>query len=132
MHTYIASHAAVNYKTFVSTCFVGITQSTVDSADPFPVVHSRFLAWLEKHGLGTRHTFSIVTDGPFDMGRFLFLQIQHIGVEFPDYGKVWVNLRKAFSNFYKGKLKKFYPTNWGFYEFSSPLSYNRIYTIRRF
>lgn len=81
----------------------GITQSTVDSSDTFPVVHSRFLQWMEKHSLGTKYSFSVVTDGPFDMGRFLYMQVQHIHAAFPEYGKVWVNLRKSFSNFYKGR-----------------------------
>ena len=80
----------------------GIEQATVDSADTFPTVHQKFLDWLQvKHRLGQEgRTFMVVTDGPFDMGRFLFLQTQHLGQDFPSYGHRWANLRKTFANFY--------------------------------
>ncbi len=81
----------------------GIEQRTVDAAEEFPRVHERFLHWLRaKHRLGVDRTFAVVTDGPFDMGRFLFQQTRHLGAPFPDYADHWVNLRKAFANFYKG------------------------------
>ncbi len=81
----------------------GIEQSTVDASEEFPLVHQRFQHWLRvEHRLGIDHTFAIVTDGPFDMGRFLFQQTRHVGETFPEYGSHWVNLRKAFANFYKG------------------------------
>lgn len=66
----------------------GISQSTVDSAPTFPDVHARFTSWLyDEHRLGSERTFAVVTDGPFDMGRFLFLQTHHLGMEFPDYAR---------------------------------------------
>ena len=80
----------------------GITQETVDAADTFPVVHDKFLAWMKSHKLGTEHSFGIVTDGPFDMGRFLYLQINQLKVTYPSYATHWTNLRKCFANFYKG------------------------------
>ena len=50
-----------------------------------------------------RYTYTMVTDGPFDMGRFLYLQSRHIGMPFPySYASTWANLRKCFANFYKG------------------------------
>lgn len=52
----------------------GITQEEVDVADTFPQVLSDFEAWLTKHQLGTKHKFIVVTDGPWDMGRFLYGQ----------------------------------------------------------
>ena len=80
----------------------GIEQKTVDAARPFPEVHADFKDWLEKkHQLGTRHSYSVVTDGPFDMGRFLYLQMLHVNEPFPAYASYWVNLRKSFANFYK-------------------------------
>ena len=57
----------------------GIEQTTVDAADPFPVVHDRFLAWMDGHGL-REGLFTLVTDGPFDMGRFLYLQVSALEV----------------------------------------------------
>ena len=81
----------------------GIEQATVDAADVFEKVHQRFIHWMfAKHELGLSKTYSIVTDGPFDMGRFLFLQCTHLGMEFPHYGNCWVNIRKSFANYYKG------------------------------
>lgn len=78
-----------------------IAQSTVDAAEPFIDVHERFLRWLEKHRLGTENTFALITDGPFDMGRFLYLQVNQTEIDYPEYAKHWVNIRKAFANFYK-------------------------------
>ena len=40
---------------------------------------SRFSLWLDSHGLGTYHTFALVTDGPFDVGRFLRLAFEQVG-----------------------------------------------------
>lgn len=80
----------------------GIDQETVDAADTFPMVHQRFVEWMEvKHGLGSRATYLIVTDGPFDMGRFMYLQMRHLGHDYPAYASHWANLRKVFANFYK-------------------------------
>lgn len=99
-----------------------ISQATLDQADPFPVVQERcarrgaidshfalndnyfrFVSWLKKHRLGCGKSFSIVTDGPYDMGRFYFQQFYHIGQPFPAYACQWINIRKAFSSFYRGK-----------------------------
>jgi len=52
----------------------GIKQEEVDAADTFPQVLRDFEAWLTKHKLGTKHKFIVVTDGPWDMGRFLYGQ----------------------------------------------------------
>nr|CAD7256448.1 unnamed protein product [Timema shepardi] len=52
----------------------GITQDQVESAPLFPEVLANFEAWLAKHKLGTKHKYAIVTDGPWDMGRFLYGQ----------------------------------------------------------
>lgn len=52
----------------------GITQEQVDSAKPFPQVLQMFEDWLKEHELGTKYNFAFVTDGPWDMGRFLYGQ----------------------------------------------------------
>ncbi|XP_047114655.1 3'-5' exoribonuclease 1-like isoform X1 [Schistocerca piceifrons] len=85
------------------TELTGITQEQVDKAETFPEVLSRFEAWLVKHGLGTKYKYAIVTDGPWDMGRFLYGQCQLSGIPYPSFGKKWINIRKTFSNFYKSK-----------------------------
>jgi len=85
----------------------GIEQTTVDAADPFPVVHDRFLAWMDGHGL-REDLFTLVTDGPFDMGRFLYLQVKQCGLPYPmEYASHWANLRKSFANFYNRKGEHF-------------------------
>jgi len=83
------------------TSLTGITQETVDAADTFPSVLHRFSEWLEQEGLGTSSTFALVTDGPFDVGRFLRLACQQAEVEVPPWATHWVNVRKAFANFYR-------------------------------
>ena len=79
----------------------GIQQTTVDTARTFPAVLAAFSAWLESHGLGSEHTFALVTDGPFDVGRFLRLSCAQYGLEVPAWARRWVNLRKGFANFYR-------------------------------
>ena len=64
------------------------------------------LRYKDKH-FSLRYTFTMVTDGPFDMGRFLYLQTRHLGMKFPySYASTWANLRKCFANFYKGDFYK--------------------------
>ena len=52
----------------------GIEQEQVDAADTFPKVLDDFEAWLKKNKLGSKYKYAIVTDGPWDMGRFLYGQ----------------------------------------------------------
>ncbi|XP_021935940.1 3'-5' exoribonuclease 1-like isoform X3 [Zootermopsis nevadensis] len=79
----------------------GISQEEVDAADTFPQVLKDFEAWLAKHKLGSKHKFTIVTDGPWDMGRFMYGQCKISGLAYPQFAKKWINVRKTFSNFYK-------------------------------
>jgi len=79
----------------------GIEQEQVDNAAEFPEVLSQFEEWLSKHKLGTKNKFAMVTDGPWDMGRFLYGQCILSKIDYPNFGKKWVNLRKCFSTFYK-------------------------------
>lgn len=87
------------------TELTGITQNDVDTAPLFTEVLTSFEEWLQKKKLGTRYSFAIVTDGPWDMGHFLKSQCVLSNIEFPTYCKYWINIRKTFSNFYNtGKL----------------------------
>ncbi|KAL3863757.1 hypothetical protein ACJMK2_005494 [Sinanodonta woodiana] len=83
------------------TTLTGIQQETVDKADPFPVVMDKVTKWMKKFKLGEGKKFAVVTDGPWDMQRFLFPQCQLSGVIFPKWAKRWINLRKIYSNFYE-------------------------------
>lgn len=82
------------------TALTGISQTVVDKADTFQGVLTRFLKWKELHH-GDIRSFVVVTDGPWDMGRFLVLQCKATGIPYPDFAKKWINVRKSYSNFYK-------------------------------
>ncbi|XP_071448371.1 3'-5' exoribonuclease 1-like [Hetaerina americana] len=84
------------------TELTGISQEQVDSADEFPTVLKNFEAWL-KENLGATHNYAIVTDGPWDMGRFLYGQCKISEIEYPHFAHKWVNIRKIFHNFYDTK-----------------------------
>lgn len=86
----------------------GIDQETVDKSDIFQDVLKKFEVWMASHGLGQTKTFILITDGPFDMGRFMYLQCKYSEISYPDYGCYWANLRKLFVNFYKAS---FYSNN---------------------
>jgi len=83
------------------TALTGIEQHTVDAAETFPEVLEKFNLWLEEKCLGTTHTFALVTDGPFDVGRFLRLACKQTSLEVPIWAEKWINIRKGFANFYK-------------------------------
>ena len=63
----------------------GIEQEVVDKADVFEDVLKKFEAWMQKHGLGTEKSYVLITDGPFDMGRFMYLQCQQSGIYLFNY-----------------------------------------------
>lgn len=86
------------------TALTGIEQSTVDTAPTFPNVLASFNDWLQGHSLGSQHTFALVTDGPFDVGRFLRLACLQNKLAIPVWAQKWVNLRKGFANFYRWNL----------------------------
>ncbi|XP_068738816.1 3'-5' exoribonuclease 1-like [Montipora capricornis] len=79
----------------------GVTQEIVDKADSFPIVLSKFEQWLADHELGTKYTFGVVTDGPWDMSRFFLIQCNLCLIPVPKYARKWINLRKLYRNFYK-------------------------------
>lgn len=84
----------------------GITQDKVDKADKFPEVLKKMETWMNSHKLGSGKKFAVLTDGPWDMSRFLFMQCQHCRIPFPKWGKKWINLRKTYSNFYQCRRTK--------------------------
>ncbi|XP_075223309.1 3'-5' exoribonuclease 1-like [Lycorma delicatula] len=85
------------------TELTGITQETVNEAEDFILVLKKFELWLQKHKLGSKNKFAFVTDGPWDMCRFLHLQCKISQIQFPYYAKKWINLRKTYSRFYRTK-----------------------------
>ncbi|GFR78592.1 3'-5' exoribonuclease 1 [Elysia marginata] len=87
------------------TELTGITQSQVDRAQDFPEVLLEFEEWMASHKLGTQYKFAVLTDGPWDMARFLKTQTEISEVQFPSWARHWINLRKAYTTFYRcGKV----------------------------
>ncbi|KAK7078599.1 3'-5' exoribonuclease 1 [Halocaridina rubra] len=100
-HSYV--RPIVNPKlTAFCTSLTGITQDKVNFAPEFPEVLIKFEAWLkERNLLSDYNSFAIITDGPWDMGRFLFFQCKLSKVTYPPWAKTWINIKKPFCNFYK-------------------------------
>jgi len=53
------------------TELTGITQDDVDKAPLFTDALASFNDWITEKRLGTKYSFAMVTDGPWDMGKFL-------------------------------------------------------------
>ncbi|XP_051248539.1 3'-5' exoribonuclease 1 [Dicentrarchus labrax] len=79
----------------------GITQKMVDEAEPFPEVLQRAVAWLQERELGTKYKYAILTDGAWDMSKFLNIQCRISRIRYPQFAKKWINIRKSYGNFYK-------------------------------
>lgn len=92
-----------NTLTEFCTSLTGITQDIVDQADLFPKVLQRFIKWMDNYKLGKDNSYAIVTDGPWDMNKFLVMQCDLSHTPFPDFGKKWINIKKTFSKHYKTK-----------------------------
>nr|XP_032806676.1 3'-5' exoribonuclease 1 isoform X1 [Petromyzon marinus] len=88
------------------TSLTGITQETVDAADYFPEVIDRVVNWMRQKGLGTTYTYAILTDGSWDMARFLNIQCQLSQLPYPRFAKKWINVRKTFCYFFKLSREK--------------------------
>ncbi|XP_010330241.2 3'-5' exoribonuclease 1 isoform X1 [Saimiri boliviensis] len=79
----------------------GITQDQVDRADTFPQVLKKVIDWMKLKELGTKYKYSILTDGSWDMSKFLNIQCQISRIKYPSFAKKWINIRKSYGNFYK-------------------------------
>uniref|UniRef100_A0A8B9Y279 3'-5' exoribonuclease 1 n=1 Tax=Bos mutus grunniens TaxID=30521 RepID=A0A8B9Y279_BOSMU len=79
----------------------GITQDQVDKADTFPQVLKKVIDWMKLKELGTKYKYSILTDGSWDMSKFLNIQCQLSRLKYPPFAKKWISIRKSYGNFYK-------------------------------
>lgn len=79
----------------------GITQEMVDKADPFPRVLRRVVDWLQEKELGTKYKYTLLTDGSWDMSKFLHTQCRLSRLRYPPFARNWINIRKSYGNYYK-------------------------------
>ncbi|XP_053797342.1 3'-5' exoribonuclease 1 isoform X1 [Vidua chalybeata] len=79
----------------------GITQDIVDKADIFPQVLQNVIEWMRQRELGTKYSYSMLTDGSWDMSKFLNIQCRISRIKYPSFAKKWINIRKSYGNFYK-------------------------------
>ncbi|XP_061839634.2 3'-5' exoribonuclease 1 [Nerophis lumbriciformis] len=79
----------------------GITQEMVDAADTFPDVLRRVVLWLQQKQLGTKYKYAFLTDGAWDMSKFLNIQCRTSQIRYPQFARRWINIRKSYGNFYK-------------------------------
>jgi len=77
-----------------------ITQEQVDSAPSFPEVLHNMEEWMHSHQLGKGRKVAVVTDGPWDMSRFMYMQCLSSRIPFPRWAQRWINIRKIFCNAY--------------------------------
>nr|XP_034996423.1 3'-5' exoribonuclease 1 isoform X1 [Zootoca vivipara] len=79
----------------------GISQDLVDKADEFPKVLQHAVDWMKQKELGSKYSYSILTDGSWDMSKFLNIQCRISRLKYPSFAKKWINIRKSYGNFYK-------------------------------
>ncbi|XP_032043178.1 3'-5' exoribonuclease 1 [Aythya fuligula] len=79
----------------------GITQDIIDKADAFPQVLQNVIEWMRQRELGTKYSYCMLTDGSWDMSKFLNIQCRVSRIKYPSFAKKWINIRKSYGNFYK-------------------------------
>ncbi|XP_063150818.1 3'-5' exoribonuclease 1 isoform X1 [Candoia aspera] len=79
----------------------GISQELVEKADEFPKVLQSVVDWMKQKELGSKYSYSILTDGSWDMSKFLNIQCRVSRLKYPSFAKKWINIRKSYGNFYK-------------------------------
>ncbi|CAH2292487.1 3 -5 exoribonuclease 1 [Pelobates cultripes] len=97
---YVRPEIKTNLSEFCIT-LTGITQDIVDSADTFPEVLRSVVDWMREKELGTKYKYAILTDGSWDMSKFLNMQCHISRIKYPRFAKKWINIRKCYGNFYK-------------------------------
>ncbi|KAM8939124.1 3'-5' exoribonuclease 1 isoform 2-T2 [Pelodytes ibericus] len=79
----------------------GITQDIIDKSDTFPHILESVVEWMREKELGTKYKYAILTDGSWDMSKFLSMQCRISRLKYPRFAKKWINIRKCYGNFYK-------------------------------
>eukprot|EP01127_Copromyxa_protea_P019713 TRINITY_DN645_c0_g1_i1.p1 TRINITY_DN645_c0_g1~~TRINITY_DN645_c0_g1_i1.p1 ORF type:complete len:253 (+),score=40.22 TRINITY_DN645_c0_g1_i1:36-794(+) len=114
-HYYVKPTQNPHLTTFC-TELTGIKQEQVDQGIYLADALLLFEKWLEEHNfvglkfgpknLHPGKTFAILTDGPWDLRNFLYLECLRKGIDCDkDYFKRWVNIRWLFGEFYKSRRR---------------------------
>ncbi|XP_057880264.1 3'-5' exoribonuclease 1-like, partial [Melospiza georgiana] len=72
----------------------------VDKADIFPQVLQNGIEWMRQWELGTKYSYSMLTDGSWDMSKFLNIQCFISCTKYPSFAKKWINTHN-YGNLYK-------------------------------
>ncbi|KZP31261.1 exonuclease RNase T and DNA polymerase III [Athelia psychrophila] len=91
------------------TELTGIEQATVDAADPFPVVWTRFQEWLQSVGaLDKPADFAFVTCGDWDLKTMLPAQLAYTNKMQAGFSQTtplpldcWINIKHSFASHYQ-------------------------------
>lgn len=102
-HTYVRPTKVPTLTEFCKK-LTGITQDSVDSAPTLDQVLEDFEEWRISRGLvynKTHKNFAFVTHGPWDLRNFLDGECKRKAINKPKYFDSWIDLKLAFSEFYK-------------------------------
>jgi ERI1 exoribonuclease 3 len=86
------------------TELTGITQQTVDSAQPFHVVYGNHLAWLNAH-IPPGANFIMATCGKWDLQTQLVRELKKKKLPSHRAYKSFINVKAEFEHFYKTKAR---------------------------
>ncbi|XP_077992735.1 3'-5' exoribonuclease 1-like [Glandiceps talaboti] len=89
-----------------------ISQETVDKADTFPIVWGRFIDWMVSMGLSPTSqptNFKLVTDGPFDCGRFIYTQFIISKLTYPSFASEFVELKTEYKSLKGQRRSRHWP-----------------------
>lgn len=100
----------------ICTQITGITQSTVDMAEAFPIVHQQWKKWLQASVISSLplspqyRSFCFVTCGDWDIKTMLPAQFINSSLVMDEEDLAscsrWINIKDCFNTFYKGKHRQ--------------------------
>lgn len=85
----------------------GIQQDWVDNAPTFEKALKQYIEWIDSHSYlqksDGKFNFCFVTMGDWDLKTMLPKQCKHLSLDYPDYFKVYCNIKVIFQELYKIK-----------------------------
>ncbi|BHF62834.1 3'-5' exoribonuclease 1 [Sparganum proliferum] len=99
-HSYCRPKLRPNLSTFCKT-LTQISQTQVDNAVTFPTLLAQLENWLLVQNNLSEQRCAIVCDCSADMAKFMRMQCQLSRIPMPPWARMWINLSKAFRQFYR-------------------------------